>query len=487
VIDIEESLSKMGLISNEFLISLVIGFNYFVLFYFTVTNTVYLILLIISGKVALNQLFRSKYAGYKEIASSPITPPISVLVPANNEKLTIIETVESLLNLEYPQHEVIVINDGSTDETLETLIEHFHLRKVDLIYRPIIPTSPIKGFYTSPEYPNLTVIDKSKSGKPDSLNVGINVCRSPYFCTVDADTVLERDALLKVIKPILEDPEEVVSSGGIVRVMDGCTVEHGRVTQIDLPKKSILMCQVVEYLRSFLFGRTGWSALNCLLVLSGAFSLFKKKVVQEVGGYSLRTVTEDFELIVRLHRHLLEKGERYKILFIPEPVSWTQVPNRYVMLARQRRRWQRGLATVLLSNLRMFFNPKYGRVGLFAMPYTFFIELLGPIVELLGYVAVPLAYYFKILNVEMFWLFLILAFLYGIFLSIGAIFIEEITYRRYPKWTSLLRLMLYGILENLGYRQINAWWRLQAIFQLLFGKDSWERTTRRTFNTRPKP
>lgn len=223
---------------NQFLISLVIGFNYFVLFYFTITNTVYLILLSISAKVALNQLFRSKYAGYEEIASSPVTPPISVLVPANNEKLNIIETVQSLLNLEYPQHEVIVINDGSTDETLETLIEHFHLRKVDLIYRPIIPTSPIKGFYTSPEYPNLTVIDKSKTGKPDSLNVGINVCRSPYFCTVDADTVLERDALLKVIKPILESPEEIISSGGIVRVIDGCTVEHGRVTKIDLPKKA---------------------------------------------------------------------------------------------------------------------------------------------------------------------------------------------------------------------------------------------------------
>lgn len=471
----------MDWISKDFLISLILGFNYFVIFYFAFTNTVYFVLLGVSTWVAFTQLWKSRFAGYQEIASSPIYPPISILVPANNEKLTIVETVRSLLNLEYPVHEVIVINDGSTDGTLETLVSHFGLRKVDLIYRPIIPTSQIRGFYIAPQIHNLTVIDKQLSGKPDSLNVGINASRSPYFCSVDADTILEKDALLRIIKPILEPSEQVVASGGIVRVLDGCTVERGQVTKIDLPKRGICMYQVVEYIRSFLFGRTGWSTLNCLIVLSGAFSVFQKRAVQESGGYGLDTVTEDFEMIIRLHRYFHEKDEKYKILFVPEPVAWTQVPNRYVMLARQRRRWQRGLASVLLSNIRMFFNPRYGWIGLFAIPYNFFVELLGPAIEFLGYIVVILSFYFSIINLEIFLLFLFLALLYGIFLSVGAILIEEITYRRYPKGSSLIKLMIYGVLENLGYRQINAWWRLQALVQFILRKDEWERARRRSF------
>jgi cellulose synthase/poly-beta-1,6-N-acetylglucosamine synthase-like glycosyltransferase len=470
----------MGWIPNEFFISLVLGFNYFVIFYFAFTNSIYLLLLSLSAFVAFNQVWRSRFAGYQEIASSPITPPVSILVPAHNEKFTLAETTRSLLNLEYPSYEVIIINDGSTDGTLESLIHHFNLYKADLIYRPIIPTGPVKGFYVNPEYPNLTVIDKPWGGKSESLNVGINASRSPYFCSVDADTILEKDALLKIMKPVLES-EDVVASGGIVRVLDGCTVEGGRITKIDLPKKSILIFQVVEYLRSFLFGRTGWSALKCLLVLSGAFSVFQKKAVQEVGGYLLNTVTEDFDMIIRLHRRMREKKIKYSILFVPEPVSWTQVPDQYKMLARQRRRWQRGLVNTLLANIRMFFNRRYGWIGWIAMPYTFFIELLGPIIELLGYVAIALSFYFHLINLKMFWLFLLLAFFYGIFLSVGAIFIEEITYRRYPQWTSLIRLMIYGVLENLGYRQINAWWRMQALVQVVLRKDAWERAPRRKF------
>ncbi|MGQ9636958.1 MAG: glycosyltransferase family 2 protein [Thermodesulfobacteriota bacterium] len=466
--------------SIDFLIKLVLGFNYFVIFYFGIANSIYFFLLILSTLTAFRQLRKIHFAGYHEIASSPMTPPVSILVPAHNEELTIIDTVHSLLDLDYPSHEVIVIDDGSTDRTLETLIRYFNLYPVDLIYRPIIPTRPVLGFYINPRFPNLTVIRKPWGGKSETLNVGINVSRSPYFCSIDADTILEKDALLKIMKPFLES-ENLVASGGIVRVLDGCIVEKGRVISIDLPKKSLLLFQVVEYLRSFLFGRTGWSTIGCLLVLSGAFSVFQKKAVQEIGGYSPHTVTEDFELIVRLHREVREKKITYQVLFIPEPVAWTQVPDCYLTLARQRRRWQRGLATTLFSNLRMFFNPRYGRIGLIAFPSTFFIELLGPAIELFGYVVVALSFYFKLINLKMFWLFLLLAFFYSIFLSVGAIFIEEITYRRYPKWTSLMKLLLYGILETFGYRQINAWWRMQALFQLALGKNGWGKPLRRQF------
>ncbi|MCX8116673.1 MAG: glycosyltransferase family 2 protein [Desulfobacterota bacterium] len=414
------------------------------------------------------------------MASSPVTPPVTILVPAHNEELTIVDTVRSLLKLDYPSYEVIVIDDGSTDKTLEQLIRHYHLYPVDLIYRPVIPTGPVSGFYINPRYPNLTVIQKSWGGKSDALNVGINLARSPYFCSIDADTILEGDALLKIMKPFLES-ETLVASGGIIRILDGCTVEDGRIVTIDLPRKDILIFQVVEYLRSFLFGRTGWSTLGCLLVLSGAFSVFQKKAVQEVGGYARDTVTEDFELIVRLHRRLRERKQPYQISFIPEPAAWTQVPDRYRILARQRRRWQRGLATTLFSNLRMFFNPRYGKIGLVAFPTTFFIELLGPGIELLGYGVVALSFYFNLINLRMFWLFLLFALLYGVFLSVGAILIEEMTYRRYPKWSSLLKLLVYAVLENFGYRQLNAWWRVQALFQLLSGKNGWGRITRRRF------
>lgn len=474
----------MDLFSHEFLISIILGFNYFVIFYFGLANSVYFLLLVLSISTALKQLRRSFFAGYQEMASSPVTPPVSILVPAHNEELTIVETVRSLLRLDYPAYEVIVIDDGSTDKTVEQLIRHFHLYPVDLIYRPVMPTGPIRSFYINPRYPNLTVIQKPWGGKSDALNVGINMARSPYFCSIDADTVLERDALLKIMKPFLES-NELVACGGIIRVLDGCTVEDGRIVQIDLPRKDILIFQVVEYLRSFLFGRTGWSTLGCLLVLSGAFSIFQKKAVQEVGGYAKETVTEDFELIVRLHRRLRDRRQRYRISFIPEPASWTQVPDRYLILARQRRRWQRGLATTLFSNLGMLFNPRYGRIGLVAFPTTFFIELLGPPIELLGYGVVALSFYFNLVNLQMFWLFLLLAFLYGVFLSVGAILIEEFTYRRYPKWTSLLTLMVYAILENFGYRQLNAWWRVQALFQLLFKEDGWGKITRRRF-AKPK-
>lgn len=474
----------MSFFSHEFLIPVILGFNYFVIFYFGFANSIYFSLLILSMVTAFQQLRKSFFAGYHEMASSPVTPPVSILVPAHNEELTIVDTVRSLLHLDYPSHEVIVIDDGSTDKTVEQLVQHFHLYPVDLIYRPMIPTGPVRSFYINPRYPNLTVIQKPWGGKSDALNVGINMARSPYFCSIDADTILERDALLKIMKPFLES-EELVASGGIIRVLDGCTVEEGRIVNIDLPRKDILIFQVVEYLRSFLFGRTGWSTLGCLLVLSGAFSVFQKKAVQEVGGYARDTVTEDFELIVRLHRRLRERKQPYQISFIPEPVSWTQVPDRYLILARQRRRWQRGLATTLFSNLRMFFNPRYGKIGLVAFPTTFFIELLGPAIELLGYGVVILSFYFNLINIQMFWLFLLLAFLYGIFLSVGAILIEEITYRRYPKWSSVLKLMFYAILENFGYRQLNAWWRVQALFQLFFGENGWGKITRRRF-ARPK-
>jgi cellulose synthase/poly-beta-1,6-N-acetylglucosamine synthase-like glycosyltransferase len=318
------------------------------------------------------------------------------------------------------------------------------------------------------------VVDKENSGKADSLNCGINVSRSPYFCTVDADSVLEENALIKLMTPTVESPVPVVACGGVIRALNGIHMEDGAVRSIDLPRSSLAMFQIVEYLRAFLFGRVGLDALNGILILSGAFSLFRKASIVEAGGYRVKNVTEDMELITRLHRHAIERKTPYAIKFISDPVCWTEVPEDLKMLGRQRRRWHLGLMQSIIQNRSALFNPRYGKFGWVVLPYYLFIELLSPVVEVIGYVAVVLSYLFGMLSFEFMYLFLALAVLYGIFLSTASIFLEEITYRRYPRWGHLFRLLFYGVIENFGYRQINSFWRFQAFLKYLVGMRKWE-------------
>ncbi len=455
-------------------VSLVMGFNYFILFYYGFVNLIYTALLLVSVVVTLRHIRRIRYSPFKDFVSSPETPPVSILVPAYNEERVIVRTVQSTLAVNYPFFEVIVINDGSTDATLDTLIRTFHLRKVDRAYRNVLKTTPIRGFYYSPDVPNLLLVDKENSGKADSLNCGINVSRSPYFCTVDADSVLEDNALIKLMTPTVESPVPVVACGGVIRALNGIHMEDGAVRRIDLPRSSLAMFQIVEYLRAFLFGRVGLDAVNGILILSGAFSLFRKASVVEVGGYRPKNVTEDMELITRLHRCAIEGKTPYAIKFISDPVCWTEVPENLKMLGRQRRRWHLGLMQSIVQNRSALFNPRYGKFGWVVLPYYLFIELLSPVVELIGYVAVVLSYLFGLLSFEFMLLFLALAVLYGIFLSTAIFFLEEITYRRYPRWGHLFRLLFYGVIENFGYRQINSFWRCQAFLKYLVGMRKWE-------------
>lgn len=440
--------------------------------------------MLIAIVATLFHLYRIQYGGYRDIAESTMTPPVSILVPAYNEESTVVENVRSLLTLDYPSHEIIVINDGSIDDTLKRLIEGFNLEPVDLIYRPIIKTHPVKGFYINPKISNLIVISKENSGKADSLNVGINMAKSPYFCCVDADTVLEKDALLRLIKPVIESKESVVACGGILRIANGCTIRGGQIYKVALPSDLLSNLQVVEYLRAFLFGRASWSAFNSLMVIAGAFSLFHKKSVMEIGGYSLNTVSEDMELVVRLHRKMMEKREPYRIVFVSDPIGWTEVPTGMKMLRRQRMRWHRGLAETLFMNIKMLLNPRYGKIGLLSMPYQFFIELIGPLVEVIGYGVVILSFMTGVIGLRLFIFFLFLAFLYGIFLSAGSVLLEEITYRRYPKWSDMIRLLFTAVIENIGYRQLISWWRVRALFSLVYKPRRWEYVQKKGFKIR---
>lgn len=454
--------------------ALILGFNYFVGIYYSVFNFFYSLLLLISFIVIINYIKKLKYAPVKEINYSPETPPVSILIAAHNERDVILRTLESVFSINYPFYDVIVINDGSHDGTLELLIDKFRLKKIDMVYRNILKTAPVKAFYYNPEMPNFLVIDKVRSGKADSLNCGINMSKSPYICTIDADSIVEPDALIRLMIPVIESPVPVVACGGVVRVLNGSTIEKGIVKEIGLPEKGLIIFQIVEYLRAFLFGRVGWDALRSILILSGTFSLFNKNAIISAGGFHTRHLAEDMEIIVRLHEYHRKNKKPYSIKFISDPICWTEVPATLKALARQRRRWHMGLMQSLIEYRKMIFNPSYGRIGLIIFPYYLFFEMLGPVVEFLGYLIVPTSYFLGLLSLDFFFLFLLLAIIYGIFLSTTGIFLEELTYRRYPGWDHLVRLLLFGILENFGYRQINSFFRFQATLYYLCGKRKWE-------------
>lgn len=457
------------------------AFNWFVLIYFVALNTTYLLLFLISLREVIRFVRRTFFSDYRQLMQSDMTWPVTVIVPAHNEEKTIVETVRSLLMLNYSEFEIVVVNDGSEDATLRRLEEAFELRRMDRVYKRVIPTAPVRALYGSLAHQNLTVVDKVKGGKSDALNSGINVARYPLFCSIDADSIIEDNALLRVVKPFMENPAETVAAGGIVRIVNGCEVREGRVARIELPDRPLPIFQVVEYLRAFLTGRVGWSSLQSLLIISGAFGIYKKQEVVEIGGYTTDTDTEDLELVVRLHEHMRRKKRKYRIVFVPDPVCWTEVPEKTRVLMSQRNRWHRGLLQTLWLHKGMLFNPKYGSVGMFAFPYFFVFELLGPFVEMLGYLAVVLSFLLGVLDVQFFVMFVSLAIVYGIFLSIAAVLLEEISFRRYPGWIDLTKLIAFSILENFGYRQLLALFKVKAFWDAVRRRRHWGRMDRAGF------
>lgn len=414
---------------------------------------------------------------------SPLVPRVSVIAPAFNEVETIGQTVKAMLTLRYPSHEVIVVNDGSTDGTLGELVEEFRLYRSSRISVGDLPVREIRGVYESRDPIPLVVVDKVNGGKSDALNAGLNMSRAPLVATVDADTILEPDALLHVIKPFLEEGgERTLASGGLVRVANGCRVEHGRIVEIGAPRSMLGAFQAVEYLRAFLGGRIAYSFLNSLLVISGAFSVFRRGPVMEAGGFRRQTVGEDMELVVRLHRLHREDGADYRIVFVPEPVSWTEAPESLRLLNRQRNRWQRGLVESLWAHREMAFNPRYGVVGMFAFPYFILWEMLGPTIELVGYVLLAIGLALGFLDPGLAALFFVVALGFGTMLSISALLLEELTVRRYPRGRDVMRLFVAAIVEGFGLRQLLTVWRTKALFDVIRRRSDWGAMDRRGFD-----
>lgn len=459
---------------NSFLLQVLDYFNTLILTYFIVANGVYTLLMVISiYSVTLHSKLAAR-RGFADIAGSPVTPPVALIVPAHNEDGVIVQTVLALLDLEYPEKEIIVVDDGSTDQTTERLIEAFELQRMDFIYRESIPASPPLAFYFNPRRPQLLVISKENGGKADALNAGINMARSPYFCTVDADSIIERDALLRLMAPVLHSSENTVVSGGVVRIANGCTIQKGRITRIDLPGSWLERCQVVEYIRTFLFGRPGWNFLHATFICSGAFCLLHRETVLLAGGFKRDTVTEDIDLIGDLHQCLRRRKRKYRMVFTSDPVCWTEAPHTVSMLARQRRRWQLGLVQTVMKHNRIIGDPRFGRVGLLGMPFHAYIEAVGCVVETFGLIFIPFSFLVGAMPFSLFLLFLFLAFGYGTLLSMGSVLLEEATLRRYPQMRHMLLLMAYAVIENFGYRQMTSFFRTQGVFQYLKGLRRWE-------------
>jgi cellulose synthase/poly-beta-1,6-N-acetylglucosamine synthase-like glycosyltransferase len=457
------------------------GIEHIILTYFLLINTFYFLFNVLSLAGILRYRRMITFVRFGEIFRMPIVRPISVIVPAFNEEAGIIESVRSLLSLRYPVFEVIVVNDGSSDGTLGRLVEAFDLRPSKAVFRKSIQTLPIRAIYRSPVQPKLVVVDKINGKKADALNAGLNISRYPLFCAVDADSILEKDALLKVVRPFLEDPERTIGAGGIIRLSNGCVVKEGQVVQVGIPRHWIARFQILEYLRAFLGGRMGMSMMKSTLIISGAFGIFRKDLAMACGGYRAASITEDMDLVIRMQKHLHEKKKPYRIQFIPDPICWTQAPEDLRVLARQRGRWHRGLIQTLVRFRRMLFNPRYGIAGMFAMPFYAVFEMGGPFIEVLGYGVFAGHVILGRVNVPFAVTFFFVAIFYGTFVSLLAILLEELSSHRYPRPRDILILTAAGVVENIFYRQYLSVIRAWSLIDYLRGKNEWGAMQKRGF------
>ncbi len=418
------------------------------------------------------------------ILGSAVTPAISILAPAYNEEATIAESVTALLALHYANLELVVINDGSPDRTLAVLTQRFELIPIHSIVWRRIDTKPVRGLYRSRSHPNLLVVDKVNGGKADALNVGLNLATGDLVCVIDADTIVDADALQRLARPFLSH-HDVLAAGGTIRIANGSNISAGRVTAARAPRNFVAGVQVVEYFRAFIFGRLGWNRLGGNLIISGAFGLFRRDAMIAAGGYTHDTVGEDMELVLKLRRQAYEAGRKHRIMFVPDAVAWTECPESLRVLGRQRDRWHRGLSDVLWRHRKMFLNPRYGVVGLWCYPYFVFVELLAPVIELVGWLGLVLGTAVGLLNVSFAALFFLLAYGIGAVLSTYSLLLEEWSFNRYTHVSDRLRLLLYLFLESFGYRQLTVVWRLRGIWKYLRGRTDWGRMERRGFAASP--
>ena len=421
------------------------------------------VLLVLSSRALVRDARTAKYGRVEDMLRSPSTPPVSLIVPAYNEAAGIVESVRSRTILSYPRYELIVVNDGSTDDTLDRLKEAFKLRRVDLPIRPDLAHAPIRAIYKSTLAIPLTVVDKENGGKGDALNAGINASTFPYVVVTDADMIFEEDSLIRVMRPFVQDRGHTVAVGGNIRPLNGCQVSMGRVTESSLPTSLLELTQVVEYQRSFLGSRPGWSFMNGLLLVSGAFGAFNKQAVIEAHGFPQHHLGEDLDLTMRLHRTQREAGNQYRIVYAPNAVVWTEVPSTAPVLRKQRIRWHRGLRQVIQDHGKMLFNPRYGFIGMVAWPAFFLFEFVAPILEAIGWIIMPITLIQSEIEPALVIGLLLVALLIAVLNSLASLYLDE-RYGHFNSPRDALRLLRTAVLENFGPRQRTVWWRFRSLF-----------------------
>lgn len=457
------------IIATAILISLII-FIYFVLI---TVSYVFSIM-----KALLNVFVSMKVVSSRIDLPSEHLAPISILVPAHNESSTILQSIHSLLHSDYPEFEIIVVNDGSSDDTLEKLVQHFRLSELPLTFSQQLPCAPIRRIYTDLNHHKITVIDKENGGKADSLNAAINLSRYPYVCCIDADCMLETQAL-KHIACHFARKKETIAVGGIVRIANGCTMRDGQILETNLPDSMLERIQILEYLRAFFTNRFSKTRSNNMLIISGAFGMFRKQAVLDAGGYHTG-LGEDMELIVRLHKYFRDHHIPYSITMATDAVCWTQAPSRYKDLRTQRIRWQRGLISTLWEYRSMLLNPAYGKIGLISFPQQVFVEMAGPLVEFLGYILFFLLLFYFRLTVTALHIF-IMAYLCGVIQTLFAVIVERFAFNQYRSIRNTCRLLLVCFIEPLYYRPLTVLWRLSAMLPIRKNKQGWGNIQRKSF------
>ena len=443
----------------------------------------YLLLGIFSAIALRKYLRKNSYVNYNSLVTSPLSPKISIIAPAFNESKSIIYNIRTLLSLYYNNFEVIIVNDGSTDDTFEKIEKAYELIRVNYFFDYHLPCERIKGIYKSknPSYNRLTVIDKNNGGKADSLNAGINICQSTLFVSIDADSIIESDAILKLVKPFLEEKDrKVIGAGGVIRIVNSCNVEGGHIREIHLPDTILPRLQVLEYTRAFLLGRMAWSQINGLMLISGAMGIFDRETVIKSGGYSIKTVGEDMELVLRMRRNMAEKGQKYEVTYIPDPLCWTEVPSNLKGMHRQRTRWTRGLVESLWTHRKIFFNKTYGQLGLLGYPYWFFFEWLAPLIAFAGFVYTIYLIFMHAINWPFYLLLFIFVYTFAVSLSIWAILFEEITFHKYKKRRDVLKLVLAAFIEPFIY-PIHTFFAIYGNIEAMRGKKAWGTAARSGF------
>ncbi len=443
----------------------------------------------IFSAIALRKYLRkNSYINYNSLVLSPLSPRISIIAPAYNESKTIIDNVRTLLSLYYNNFEVIIVNDGSTDSTFDLIRDAYDLVRVNYYFDYRIPCERIKGVYRSknPSYNRLTIIDKVNGGKADSLNAGINICHSDLFVSIDADSIIEPDAILKLVKPFLEEKEKkVIGAGGVIRIVNSCEIERGHIREIKIPSKLLPRLQVLEYTRAFLLGRMAWSQLDGLMLISGAMGIFDRETVIKAGGYNIKTVGEDMELVLRMRRYMAENEENYEVTYVPDPLCWTEVPSDLKSMRKQRTRWTRGLIESLRIHRKMFFNPRFGRLGMLGYPYWFFFEWMAPLIAFSGFIYTIYLIATDSLNWPFYLLLFLFVYTFAICISTWAVLFEEITFHKYKKKRDVLKLIAISLFEPFFY-PVHTYFAIVGNLEALRGKKGWGKAERSGFEKKKR-